>query len=80
MGEKEERKSVKGFFRRSTEFRRSKFVELRTKVHRINQGYTCVPKMRDFTKDPKEKIWRNQSFRVYEVFSRPPTILLRFKR
>ena len=39
-----------------------------------------IPKMRDFTKDPKDEIWGNQSFRVNEVFLRPPTFLLCFKR
>ena len=38
------------------EFRRSKFVEQRVKVHSLDEGYVWVPKGRDFTKDPKEKI------------------------
>ena len=62
MGEKKKRKIVKGFFRRSMEFRRSEFVEPKTKVHCLNEGYAWVSKMRDFTKDPKEEIWENQSF------------------
>ena len=65
--EERERESIKAFFRRSLEFRTSEFVEPRTKVHRLNEGYTCVPKTRSFTKDPKEEIWGNQSFRVKEV-------------
>ena len=63
--EKRERKGeAKGFFRQSTEFRRSEFVEPRTKVHRFDEGYAWVPKTRDFIKDSKEEIWENQSFRA----------------
>ena len=40
----------------------------------------CVPKKKDFTEDPKEEIWGNQNFWVKEVFLRPPTFLLCFKR
>ena len=63
-------------------FCRSEFVEPKVKVYLLNEGYTCVKKKkkRDFTEDPKEEIWKNQSFRDYEVFSRPPTILLLSKR
>ena len=56
------------------------FVETRTKVHHLDEGYACVPKMRDFTEAPKEEVWGHQSFRVKEVFLRSPTFLLRFKR
>ena len=46
--EKRDRKiEAKDFFRRSTEFCRSKFVKPRTKGHRLDEGYTWVPKMRD---------------------------------
>ena len=39
--EREERKMIaKGFFSRSTVFRRSEVIGLRTKVHRIDEGYT----------------------------------------
>ena len=50
------------------------------KFHLIDEGYAWVPKMRDLTKYPKEEISRNQFFRDYEVFLRPPSVLLRFKR
>ena len=59
-----EEESFQAFFWRSTEFRRSKFVELRIKVHLLDEGYACVQKMRDFTENPKEEIWKNQSFQV----------------
>ena len=75
-----EKERLQEFFLRSLEFRRSEFVEQKTKVHCFVEGYACVPKRRDFTKDPKEEIWGNQSFRVKEVFLRAPTFLLRSKR
>ena len=53
---KRERKRIRAFFQRSTEFRRSEFLELRTKVHRLDEGYAWVLKTRDFTEDPKEEI------------------------
>ena len=81
MGEqKGEKEIVQYFFLRSSEFRRSEFVRPRTKVHRLEKGYACVPKRRDFTEDPKEGIWGNQSFLVKEVFWRPPMFLLGSKR
>ena len=46
----------------SSEFRRSKFVGPRTKVHRLDESYTYVPKMGDFTKDPKKEIWGESKF------------------
>ena len=49
------------------EFRRSKFVETRTKVHRLDKGYTHKPKKRDFTEDPNEEISRNQKFLAREA-------------
>ena len=52
MRVREERKRrAKSFLPRSTKFRRSKFVGPRTKVHRIDEGYAWVSKMRDFAKD-----------------------------
>ena len=69
----EKKRVVQDFFRQFSEFRRLEFVEPRTKVHRLDEGYAFVPKMRSFIKDPKEEIWRNQSFRVKEVFLRLPT-------
>ena len=44
------------------EFRLSKFVELITKVHHLDESYACVPEMRDFTKDPNGEIWRKSKF------------------
>ena len=37
------------------------------KVHLLNKGYACVPKMKDFTENPKEEISGNQGFRVREA-------------
>ena len=65
---------------RSTEFHWLEFIEPRTKVHHLDKGYACVPKMKDFTEDPKEEIWRNQSFWAKEMFLRPLLVLLRSKR
>ena len=45
-GEKERRPS---FSLRFSEFRRSKFIKLRVKVHLLDVGYAYIPKMRDFT-------------------------------
>ena len=60
MGEQEgEKERVKDFFLRSSKFRWSEFFNQRTKVHRLDESYTCVPKMRNFTKDPNEEIWGN---------------------
>ena len=59
---KRERKRIQVFFQRSTEFRRSEFVGPNTKVHRFDEGYTCVPKRRDFTEDPNEEIWEKSKF------------------
>ena len=59
MGE-EGNKRAKSFLLRSTELCRSKFVEPRTKVHRIDEGYAWVPKTRDFTKDPTEELGKSK--------------------
>ena len=61
--EKGGERASKCFFRRSTKFRMSEFVGTRTKVHLLDEGYTWVPKGRDFTKDPNEDILGNQKFR-----------------
>ena len=45
----------------------SEFVETRTKVHRLNEGYTHIPKRRDFTEDPNEEILGNQRFWAREA-------------
>ena len=53
---REERKRRdKNFLPRFIEFRRLKFVRLRKKVHRIDEGYAWVPKTLDFTEDPSEE-------------------------
>ena len=59
MGEKGR---VQYFFRPSSEFRRSEFVGPRTKVHRLDEGYACVPKRRDFTEDLNKEIWGKSKF------------------
>ena len=51
---------AKRFLPRSTEFHRLKFVEPRTKVHRIDKGYAWVPKTRDFTEDPNEEFRKSK--------------------
>ena len=51
---------AKSFLSRSMEFRRSKFVGLRMKVHRIDKGSEWVPKKRDFTEDPNEEFWKSK--------------------
>ena len=56
--------------------RQLEFVEPRTKAHRLDvyqKGYIS-PKIQ------RRRFGGNQSFQVYEVFSRPPTIILRSKR
>ena len=58
-----EKKSSQDFSLRSTEFHRSEFIEPRVKVHLPDEGYAWVPKRRDFTEDPKDKISGNQIFR-----------------
>ena len=61
--EKGEERASKCFSLRSSEFRRSEFVEPRVKVHLLDMGYAWVQKKkRDFTKDPKEEISGNQNF------------------
>ena len=49
------------------EFRQSDFVEPRTKVHRIDEGYVYIPEKMDFIEDPKEEISGNKRFRVREA-------------
>ena len=62
-----EEESFHAFFRRSTKFCRSKFIETKTKVHRLDEVYAHIPKRRDFTKDPKKEISINQRFRAREA-------------
>ena len=58
---------LSSFSLRSSEFRRSKFVEPRVKVHLLDEGYVWVPKRRGFIKDPKEEFSGNQRFRAREA-------------
>ena len=60
----------------SSEFRRSKFVERRVKVHLLDECYVWVPKKKGFTKDPKEKFLGNQRFWAKEA-SHPCNYALR---
>ena len=60
----ERKREKEDFFQGSTKFRWLEFVESRVKVHLLDEGYACVPKRRDFTEDPNDEIWINQSFRV----------------
>ena len=52
---KEEEVSFQSFLRRSREFRRSEFIEPRTKVHLLYEGYK-----RDFAKDPSEEFEKSK--------------------
>ena len=56
--EREEKKErgESSFLLRSTEFRGSVFVGPKTKVCRIDEGYTWVPEKRGFSKDPRGEI------------------------
>ena len=65
-GERREREHP-SFSLRSLEFRRWEFIKLRVKVHLLYEGYAYIPKMRDFTRDPKEEISRNQGFWAREA-------------
>ena len=60
-GEKEREHS--NHLSQSPEFRQSEFVELRVKVHLLDEGYVWVPKIRDFTEDPREENLGYQNFR-----------------
>ena len=73
----EEEKQFKTYFNdsQSSVSRNSSRQEL--KFIALTRVICVYPK---FTEDPNEEIWGNQSFRVKEVFLRPPTFLLRFKR
>ena len=52
------------FSLRSTELRWSDFVEPRTKIHLLDEGYACVPEKGDFAKDPREEFGEKSRFRV----------------
>ena len=59
-GEKRKIKKNKNFSFRSTEFRRSKFVGKRTKVHLLDEGYVWVPRTQDFTEDSREEFGKSK--------------------
>ena len=44
------------------EFRRSEFIETRTKVHYLDEGYEYIPKRRNFAENPREEIWGKSKF------------------
>ena len=48
------------FSLRSTEFRWSKFVGTRTKVHLLDEGYVWVPKTRDFVEDSSKEFGKSK--------------------
>ena len=58
--ERETKRRAKSFLSRSMEFRQSNFVGPRTKVYRIDEGYTWVPKTRDFIEDPNEEFEKSK--------------------
>ena len=55
-GKRGGKENFQAFFRQSMEFRRSEFVETKTKVHRLEESYAHILKMRNFTEDPKGEI------------------------
>ena len=59
-----EKEESQGFLPRSTELCWLVLVGLRTKVHRIDEGYAWVPEKRDFSEDPRREISRNRSYRI----------------
>ena len=63
VGEKGRKERTPSFSLRYTKFRQSDFFGLRLKVHRLDDGFAWVQKMRDFIEDPKEEISENQIFR-----------------
>ena len=68
------REKEKAFFRRSMEFFQSEFIETRTKVHRLDEGYTHILKMRDFTEDPKERFREIKYFGLGRLPTRATTL------
>ena len=57
---KEKEKKNQNFSLRSTKFRWSEFVGPRTKVHLLDEGYVCVPKIWDFTKDSSDEFGKSK--------------------
>ena len=58
--EKKNKIKNKKIYLRSTEFRRSEFVEPKVKVHLLNEGYAWVPKTGDFTEDSSEEMGKSK--------------------
>ena len=58
--EKKKKKRNLSFSLQSTEFRRSEFVEPKTKVHLLDEDYACVPKTRDFSKNSSEEFEKSK--------------------
>ena len=61
---KRREREQQAFSLRSTEFCQSDFVGPRLKVHRLDEDYVSVPKMRGFIKDQMEKFSGNRRFRA----------------
>ena len=59
-GEKRKMKN-KNFSFRFMEFRRSEFVEPRTKVHLLDKGYVWELKTRDFAEDSSEEFGKSKA-------------------
>ena len=58
--ERQRRERASSFSLRSTKLRWSDFVEPRTKVRHIDEGYAWVPRMRDFTEDQRRKVGKSK--------------------
>ena len=85
MGEKERRERTQSFSLRSMELHWSVFVGPRTKVHRIYERYALVPRIRDFSKDPRKEMeievigfrkLPTRSFTLQEVGILPTLVLV----
>ena len=63
-GKNDRKERTPSFSLRSTEFRQLEFIEPRVKVQLLNEVYAWVPKMREFTENPKEEISGNQIFGI----------------
>ena len=55
-----ERKKNPNFSLQSAEFHQSEFVRPRMKVHLLYEGYTWVPKTRDFAEDSSEEFGKSK--------------------
>ena len=59
---------------RSLEFRRSEFVGPRTKVYLLDEGYTWVPKIHDFTKDSSDEFGKSKVLGLESVNTGLPRV------